>query len=205
MGIYQRRILPWVLHLTMRTKEVTRHRRRVVPAARGRVLEVGFGSGLNLPFYSPEVTTVVGLDPSGELFRIAGKRLRGAPFPVEFVNRTAEDMPFDGGSFDSVVVTWSLCSIPDAARALAEMHRVLRPGGGLIFVEHGLSPEPGVEAWQQRLNPLWRRIAGGCNMNRRIDRLIGEAGFDITHLETGYLLKGPRVLTYTYEGRARRR
>lgn len=204
-GFYDTRVLPWILHLTMKNPEVTRRRQRVVPAARGRVLEVGFGSGLNLAFYSAEVESVVGIDPSAELHRIAAKGIAAARVPVEFVNGPAEDMPFEDGRFDSVLVTWSLCTIAEPMRALAEMRRVLKPTGGLVFVEHGRAPDAGVEAWQRRLNPLWRRMAGGCNMDRRIDALIGDSGFAMERLETGYLDKGPRILTYTYEGTARRR
>ncbi len=204
MGFYQRHVLHWLIHLGMKAREVTRYRKRVIPAARGRVLEVGIGSGLNLPFYSSEVEAVCGLDPSEKLLAMARKAARKAPFGVELVPRPAEDIPFDDKTFDSVVVTWSLCSIPGAPTALGEMRRVLKPGGELIFIEHGLSPEPRIAAWQNRLNPLWNRCAGGCNLNRPMDVLIRAAGFRITRLETGYLLKGPRPLTYHYEGRAGR-
>ncbi len=204
MGFYEKHFLPWLIHLGMKNKEVTRYRKRVIPVARGRVLEVGIGSGLNLPFYSADVEAVYGLDPSEQLLALARKAARKAPFDIEFVPRSAEEIPFDDETFDSVVVTWSLCSIADAPKALGEMRRVLRPDGELIFIEHGLSPEPRVEAWQNRLTPLWSRCAGGCNLNRRIDVLIRAAGFRITRLETGYLLKGPRPLTYHYQGRARR-
>ncbi len=122
---------------------------------------------------------------------------------IELVNRGAEAMPFDDNGFDSVLVTWTLCSIPDVASALAEMRRVLKPDGELIFIEHGLAPEPRVAAWQHRLNPIWSRVAGGCNLDRGIDSLIAAAGFTVTGLETGYLVKGPRPLTYHYKGRAR--
>lgn len=204
MAFYQRHILPWMLHLSMKHKDATRHRARVVPAARGRVLEVGIGSGLNLPFYRSEIEAVYGMDPSDKLLSMARKAAKGASFPVELINRSAEEIPFGDGAFDSVVTTWTLCSIPDASKALSEMRRVLKPDGELIFMEHGLSSEPPVQIWQDRLNPLWRRCAGGCNLNRRIDELIRAAGFAIGHLNTGYLVKGPRPLTYQYEGRAQR-
>ena len=204
MGFYETHVLPWVIHLSMKNREVTRYRKRVIPAARGRVLEVGIGSGLNLPFYSSQVETVCALDPSERLLAMARKAARKASFGIELVARSAEEIPFDDKTFDSVVVTWSLCSIGDAPKALGEMRRVLRPDGELIFIEHGLSSEPRIEAWQNRLNPLWKRCAGGCNLNRPMDVLIRDAGFRITRLETGYLIKGPRPLTYHYEGRARR-
>ncbi len=204
MGFYDRYVLPRLIHLSMRNKEAARHRRRVVPAARGRVLEIGIGSGLNLPFYAAEVTAVHGLDPSGELLSMARKAAGGVPFALEFVEGSAEAIPFDAASFDSVLTTWTLCSIPDASAALGEMRRVLKPGGALIFMEHGRSPERRVEAWQRRLTPLWTRVAGGCHLDRPIDALIRDAGFAIDRLETGYMVKGPRLMTYSYEGRAQR-
>ncbi len=204
MGLYQTYILPRLLHLAMKNREASEQRKRILPAARGRVLEIGIGSGLNLPFYSGEVTSVTGVDPSRELLTMARRVVPAVPFAVALVERGAEDLPFDGCSFDSVVTTWTLCSIPKARDALGEMRRVLKPDGELIFMEHGLSPDRRVSAWQHRLNPLWNRIAGGCNLDRRIDLLVREAGFAISHLETGYLIKGPRPLTYHFEGRANR-
>lgn len=203
MGFYDRYVLPWVLHLAMKKKDVTEWRQRVVPAARGRVLEVGIGSGLNLPFYSSAVEAVWGLDPSAELLRMARKAAGTAPFAIELVNQSAEEIRFDDRHFDSVVTTWTLCSIPDPMRALGEMRRVLKPDGELIFIEHGLAPEPGVARWQRRLGPLWGRVTGGCNLDRDIERIIRGAGFHMTQLETGYLLTGPRPLTYHFTGRAR--
>ena len=204
-GFYQTHILPWGIHLTMKNPEAMRYRRQVVPVAAGRVLEIGFGSGLNLPFYDSGVTALVGVDPSVQLTRLARRSIDQARFPVEVVNSPAEDMRFDDASFDCAVVTWSLCTIPDPIAALTQVRRVLKPEGSLIFVEHGLSPDTDVAAWQGRINPLWRRCAGGCNMNRPIDGLIAESGFRIDRLETGYLVKGPRILSYMYEGVARPR
>jgi ubiquinone/menaquinone biosynthesis C-methylase UbiE len=202
-GFYETRILPWAIHLSMGAREVARHRRRVVPSARGRVLEIGFGSGLNLPFYGPGVSALVGIDPSAPLARLAAPLLSAVPFPVEVVTAPAEDMPFDDASFDSAVVTWSLCSIADPVAALVQVRRVLKPAGALLFIEHGRSSDARIAAWQARLNPVWRRVAGGCNMNRAIDTVLTEGGFRIDRLETGYRVKGPRFLTYTYEGSAR--
>ena len=203
MSFYDRVVLPRLLDFAMRGKEASRYRARVVPAARGRVLEMGIGSGLNLRFYGGDVTAVVGVDPSPEMLRLARPKAAAAPFPVELVNRAGETLPFDDAGFDSVVTTWTLCTIGEPLRALAEMRRVLKPDGELLFVEHGRSPDRGVEAWQDRLNPLWRRIGGGCNLNRRIDELVRAAGFRLARLETGYA-KGPRPMAYIYEGRARR-
>ncbi len=204
MGLYQSYLLPRLLHLAMKNREVSDQRKRILPTARGRVLEVGIGSGLNLPFYSSDVTSVTGVDPSRALLAMAHRAAPAVPFAVELVERGAEDLPFEDRSFDSVVTTWTLCSIAEARDALGEMRRVLKPGGELIFMEHGLSPDRRVAAWQRRLNPLWQRIAGGCNLDRPIDLLVREAGFAIGHLETGYLIKGPRPLTYQFEGRATR-
>jgi len=203
MSFYDRVVLPRLLDFAMRGKEASRYRARVVPAARGRVLEMGIGSGLNLRFYGGDVTAVVGVDPSPEMLRLARPKAAAAPFPVELVNRAGETLPFDDAGFDSVVTTWTLCTIGEPLRALVEMRRVLKPDGELLFVEHGRSPDRGVEAWQDRLNPLWRRIGGGCNLNRRIDELVRAAGFRVARLETGYA-KGPRPMAYIYEGRARR-
>ena len=187
----------------MKSDEVARHRRRVVPAAEGRVLEIGFGFGLNLPFYGPGVTAVVGVDPSAPLARMATTQRDAAPFPVDVVTAPAEEMLLDDASFDSAIVTWSLCTIPDAVAALVQVRRILKPSGRLLFIGHGASPDPRVAVWQGRINPLWRQLAGGCNINRAIDHLVAEAGFRIERLETGCVVKGPKVLTFTYDGSAR--
>ena len=201
MSFYDRWILPWVLDLAMRNKEARRYRERVIPRARGRVLEVGAGSGLNLPFYGNEVDHLFALEPSPELRKMAGRRTKSARFTVEFLDRTAEEIPLERRSVDTVVTTWTLCTIPDPIRALQEMKRVLKPGGVLLFVEHGLAPEPGVQAWQHRLNPLWNRIGGGCNLDRKIDELILQSGFRLAELETEYV-KGLKPMSFTYSGRA---
>ena len=202
MGLYQNYVLPWAINLLMSQDEMARLRRRVVPAARGRVLEVGIGRGLNLPYYGAGVDAVVGVDPMADKLRMASEAAADVPFPVELLDLSAEALPFADGTFDSVVMTWTLCSIVDAPRALAEIRRVLQPGGELIFLEHGLAPESSVAVWQHRLNPLWRRCVGGCNLDRPMETLIRGAGFALGRLETGYLMPGPRPLTYHYEGRA---
>ncbi|MBI2508900.1 MAG: class I SAM-dependent methyltransferase [Betaproteobacteria bacterium] len=201
MNFYDRWVLPWLIELGMRNKEARRYRERVIPQATGRVLEVGVGSGLNLPFYGAGVDHLFALEPSPELRKMAGRKTRGARFAVEFLDRSAEEIPLERASVDTVVTTWTLCTIPEAVRALEEMKRVLKPGGVLLFVEHGLAPEPGVQAWQHRLNPLWNRIGGGCNLNRKIDDLILRSGFRLVELETEYI-KGLKPLSFTYSGRA---
>ncbi len=202
MGFYAKVICPRLIGLAMRHPEARRHRAKVVPEARGRVLEVGIGSALNLPFYSSEVSGLWGIDPSETLLRMARRQTREAPFPVELSLRTGEALGFDDHSFDTVVMTWVLCSTADPAATLTEIARVLKPGGAFLFAEHGLSPEAKVAAWQHRIDPAWTRIAGGCHLNRRIDALISAAGFSFDRLAAAYL-GGPRPWTYTYEGRAR--
>jgi ubiquinone/menaquinone biosynthesis C-methylase UbiE len=202
MGLYERWLLPRLIDLAMRNKEVMRYRRKLVPAAAGSVLEIGAGSGLNLPIYGPQVHRLHALDPSASLLRMARRKVSGLGFPVELVQGSAAQIPLADGSVDTVVSTWTLCSIADVAKALRELRRVLKPGGSLLFVEHGRAPDAGVARWQDRIEPVWKPLAGGCHLTRRIDRLIAEAGFEVDELENEYL-KGPRPMTYTYCGRAR--
>jgi ubiquinone/menaquinone biosynthesis C-methylase UbiE len=202
MSFYQRYIIPRLTHLAMRQKQLLPFRQRLVGAAEGRVLEIGIGSGLNLPLYGGAVTSVIGLEPSPELLRMARERVSAAPTPVTLLEASAETIPLDGASIDTVVTTWALCTIPDAARALAEIRRVLKPAGALLFVEHGRAPEPGVARWQDRLDPLWSRIAGGCHINRKMDDLISGNGFRIEAIDNARL-PGPRTHNFLYEGRAR--
>jgi ubiquinone/menaquinone biosynthesis C-methylase UbiE len=201
-GVYERWVLPKLIDLAMRNKQVTRYRGKTIPAATGRVLEIGAGSGLNLRFYGGRVQHLYALDPSARLLQMAGKKRPVAAFPVEYLEASAEDVPLDSRSIDTVVSTWTLCSVPNAGRALREARRVLKPGGLLLFTEHGFAPDPGVQAWQRRLDPLWTRLAGGCHLDRKIDQLIRDAGFEIAEMTNEYL-KGPRPITYTYSGQAR--
>ncbi len=198
MGIYDKYILPRLLNVAMKSPEFGQLRRRLVPLAEGRVLELGIGSGLNLPFYQKGVR-IVGVDPSLELQQYAREVARESGTDVEFIADSAENLPLEDNSFDSAVITWTLCTIPDQHAALAEVRRVLKPGGKLIFAEHGRSPDPAVERWQHRLNPAWRVIGGGCNLNRRPDESLLRAGFVFDELEEGYL-EGPRWATYNYRG-----
>jgi ubiquinone/menaquinone biosynthesis C-methylase UbiE len=204
MGIYQKWIVPRLVDVAMRNRAATRYRSLIVPKACGAVLEIGFGSGLNLPFYGAGVEHLYGLDPSGELLAMAWKKARAVAFPVDFLAHASEEIPLDDSSVDTVVMTWTLCSVADPVKALKEVRRVIKSGGTLLFVEHGLSPESRVQAWQQRLNPLWRKLTGGCNLNRKMDQLIRTAGFDLAELKTEYA-QGPRPLTYMYSGQARPR
>ena len=203
MGLYAKHALPPFIDVAMRNPETTRLRAEWLPRARGVVLEVGIGSGLNLPFYSAEVRRVYGVDPSIELQRMARARLAANPIEVEFFTQSAETpLPLPEASVDTAVLTWTLCSIPNATDALRQIKRALRPKGQLIFLEHGRAPDRRVCAWQDRLTPVWKHIAGGCHLNRKIDDLIKSAGFRIVELTTSYL-PGPRPMTYTYQGLAR--
>jgi SAM-dependent methyltransferase len=201
VGLYASWVLPRILDLAMRNQALDRYRRETIGAARGLVLEIGVGSGLNLPLYSRAVDRVYALDPSLELLSFARERARAAIVPVSLVHASAQQIPFSASVFDTVVMTWTLCSIPDPALALTEMRRVLRPEGRLLFVEHGLSPDPRIAGWQRRLTPCWSWLSGGCHLNRKTDDLLSAAGFDIKNLETGYM-KGPRPFTFMYEGSA---
>ena len=186
----------------MRNRECARLRADWIPRAEGEVLEVGVGSGLNLSFYSSEVQRVYGVDPSIKLQGMARKRAAAGSVPVEFLSQSADQpLPLNPASIDTVVVTWTLCSIPNAPEALKQMKRVLKAGGHLIFLEHGRAPDARVAVWQDRLTPVWRRVAGGCHLNRKVDELITAAGFQIVELRMGYLA-GPRPMTYTYQGLA---
>ena len=203
MGLYAKHVLPRFIDLSMRNRETARVRAEWVPHARGDVLEVGIGSGLNLPLYSSAVRRVYGVDPSLELQKMARQRIPGQIIKVEFLSQSAEEtLPLSDKSIDTVVITWTLCSISDPTKALRQMKRVLKPDGRLIFVEHGRAPDSVVAVWQDRLTPIWKRIGGGCHLNRKIDALLIEAGFAIDELRTTYL-PGPKPMTFTYQGFAR--
>jgi len=199
MDFYERWILPPLLDLVMRRKDLTKYRRAAVVAARGRVLEIGVGSGLNFALYGKQVEFVYGIDPSPRLLSIARRRAAASGVPVELLLGSATAIPLADNVIDTIVMTWTLCSIPDPLAALREMRRVLKPNGNLCFVEHGLSPEPSVERWQHRLTPPWRCIAGGCHLDRKMDDLIRQSGFDLTDLHQEYA-PGPRAMSYMYQG-----
>jgi ubiquinone/menaquinone biosynthesis C-methylase UbiE len=201
MGIYRDRFLPYLIHLAMRRRDLAPYRQRVISGAEGQVLEIGIGSGLNLPFYAARVERVIGLEPSARLLAMARGAGRQASAAVDLLEGSAEAIPLEDASVDTVVMCWTLCSIPNALDALREMRRVLRPSGRLLFVEHGRAPDPGVRWWQDRLTPVWKRVAGGCHLNREIGGLIEGAGFRIERLDTGYMY-GPNPLAFMYEGSA---
>jgi ubiquinone/menaquinone biosynthesis C-methylase UbiE len=198
---YREWLLPRLIAWVMRAPDLDGYRGRLVPRARGVVLDLGIGSGLNLPLYGPAVQRVIGLDPSADLLRRAGEAATEASCPVHLLRATAEAIPLRDGSVDTVVMTWTLCSLGDARAGLAEARRVLRPGGELVFVEHGLAPEPVVARWQHRLDPLWVRVS--CHLDNPVERLIAEAGFEILEARSGYLGRGPKLLTFMTEGIAR--
>lgn len=200
MAFYSKYVLPRLIDLAMRNQDASRLRAECVPHAQGDVLEIGIGSGLNLPFYSSQVGHVYGIDPSIELQQMAAKKASDLPFEVTLFHQSAEEsFPVPNSSIDTIVMTWSLCSIPDPTTALQQMKRVLKPDGRVIFVEHGRSPDISVVKWQDRITPLWKHITGGCHLNRKIDDLIRAAGFHTTEQREFYL-PGPRPMTYTYQG-----
>jgi ubiquinone/menaquinone biosynthesis C-methylase UbiE len=204
MGFYSDRVLPVFVDLSMRNHMLRPYRQRTTGAAEGRVLDIGIGSGLNLPFYGPHADEILGLEPSRPLLARASKNADLAQRPVQLIEGSAEAIPLDDRSIDTVVMTWTGCSIPDIHSALGEIRRVLRPGGRLLFIEHGRSPDPRVQVWQDRLTPLWRRVARGCHLNRKVDDIVQGSGFAIERLETGYI-HGPKVMTFLYEGVAKPR
>ncbi|MDQ6613818.1 MAG: class I SAM-dependent methyltransferase [Actinomycetota bacterium] len=199
MGFYNDQVVPRFTDLVMSRRELTPIRARVTASLNGDVLEVGFGSGLNVAHYPPMVTRVLAVDPATAGRKLAAKRLASSPVPVEYVGLDGQVLPLESSSVDHVLSTWTLCSIPDVDRALSEIRRVLRPGGSFHFVEHGHSPDDKVAGWQDRLTPLQRRVAGGCHLNRPMDQLILQSGLELIRLDN-YYAKGPRPFGYMFEG-----
>ncbi len=203
MSFYENRVLPHLINFACSTKPNQKQREKIVPLAEGDVLEIGFGSGLNLPFYDTQrVRKIWGLEPSEGMRRKAQPMIDASDLDVAFIDLPGESIPLEAKSVDTVLVTYSLCTIPDAIAALEGMRRVLKPGGSLLFCEHGIAPDESVRRWQGRLNPTWSRVAGGCNMNRDIPELITTGGFEITADERMYI-PGLKILGYNYWGRAK--
>jgi len=202
MGLYEKYVLPKVIHFACSMKPMMKQRSKVVPQAEGRVLEIGIGSGLNLSYYDADrVEKVIGLDPSAEMNKIARKAVDNAPVEVEFLQLPGEEIPLDTDSVDSILMTYTLCTIPDATAALRQMSRVLKPGGRLIFCEHGAAPDADVRRWQDRVNSMWGRFTGGCHLNREIPDLISEGGFRVDELDTMYV-PGWKPICFNYWGSA---
>ncbi|HET7202305.1 MAG TPA: class I SAM-dependent methyltransferase [Steroidobacteraceae bacterium] len=204
MGLYHHCVFPYVLDLAMSSEVLRKPRQRTLARASGRILEIGFGTGMNLQHYPPDVERIEAIDPDVDLDRFSLPRIAASTIDVDFHHLNAEKLPFAKASFDTVVCTLTLCSIPDVAHALAEVRRVLRRGGQFLFLEHGLSPDPAVARWQHRLTPLQRRLGGGCHLNRDTARLVAASGLRAGQLAHYYLKRVPRLLGYMSEGRATR-
>ncbi|MDT7569934.1 MAG: hypothetical protein QOE05_108 [Actinomycetota bacterium] len=202
MSFYGERVLPRIVNVVMNTKQTRLIRERVCSDLAGDVVEIGFGTGHNLPFLPPTVRSLRAVEPAGLGVELAKQRIATASFPVQVVGLDGQDLPLEDASADAVLCTWSLCTIPDPVAAVREMRRVLRPGGRLHFVEHGRAPDESVRRWQDRLNGVQRRMAGGCHLNRDIPAILTEGGMSITDLDTFYGKGEPKAYGYLYEGRA---
>ena len=204
MKLFDKYVVPRLLNFCCGLKPHRYQRKKVVHLAEGEILEVGIGSGLNLPYYeASRVKKIWGLDPSEELHDMAKKVASGLDLNVEFLLNSAEEIPLLDGSVDTALITYTLCSIPEVEEAIKEIKRVIKPGGAMIFCEHGKAPDASTRKWQERINPYWKKISGGCNINRDIPNLIESAGFSISQLETMYLPGTPKILGYNYWGSAR--
>ena len=203
MGLYEKHVLPRLIGAACGTKPILKQREKVVPYCEGRVLEIGMGTGHNLEFYDPgKVDMVFGLEPAPDMVKRAKPLADKVPFDVEFIDLPGEEIPLDDNSVDTVLLTYTLCTIPDTLKAMQNMRRVLKPGGKLLFSEHGSAPDAAVEKWQNRLNGVWGKLFGGCNINRKIPTLIEEGGFNITDLDEMYVPSTPKIAGYTYWGAA---
>ena len=204
MSFYEKYILPRFLNCACASEPITYQRKKVVPLAEGKILEVGIGSGLNLPFYEKsKIEEIWGIDPSEELNIMAKKVAIEEGMNVNFITSSAEDIPFPNDYFDTVLITYTMCTIPSVLQANKEIRRVLKRSGKMIFCEHGVSPDENIKKWQKRLNFIWGKIAGGCNINRNIPKLIKSSGFKIVKMDEMYLPKTPRIAGYNYWGYAK--
>lgn len=203
MSFYEKYILPRFLNCACASEPITYQRKKVVPLAEGKILEVGIGSGLNLPFYNKsKIIEIWGIDPSEELNAMAKRVATEENINVKFITSSAEDIPFPNNYFDTVLITYTMCTIPSVLKANEEMRRVLKSGGKMIFCEHGVSPDESIKKWQKRLNSIWGKIAGGCNINRDIPMLTKSSGFKIVMMDEMYLPKTPKIAGYNYWGYA---
>ena len=203
MSLYEEYVLPKFLNCACGSKPVARQREKVVPLAEGKVLEIGIGSGLNLPFYDKtKVDEIWGLDPSEELSEMARAVAIQEGMEVNFISSGAEEIPLPDDHFDSVLITYTMCTIPEVMRANTEIRRVLKNQGKMIFCEHGAAPDDNIRKWQKRINPFWGKIAGGCNIDRNIPSLIQDSGFDIIEIEEMYLPNTPKIAGYNFWGYA---
>jgi ubiquinone/menaquinone biosynthesis C-methylase UbiE len=202
MGIYQRHFLPHLLDCACATKPIRKQREKIIPLAHGHIVEIGIGSGHNLPYYEQDnVEKLIGIDPDEYVWKRAKKKREGFLKPLERLGLSGENIPLEDRTADTVVVTYSLCTIPDPVAALKEMRRILKPEGKLLFCEHGMAPDDNVRKWQNRIDPMWSKIAGGCHSGRNIPDLLSQAGFTIDELNQDYI-PGPKVLSYNYWGSA---
>ncbi|MEE2566534.1 class I SAM-dependent methyltransferase [Hyphobacterium marinum] len=204
MSFWSNTILPNLIGGACSTSPIMKQRAKIVPDADGVVVEIGMGAAPNLPLYDPSrVQTVIGVEPSPGLRKKAIRAIAGQSLDIELIDARAENLPLETGKADTIVLTYTLCSLPDVDGAFAEMRRILKPGGRLLFCEHGAAPDAGVLKWQRRLEPVWKRCAGGCHLARQIDRLITEGGFRINHLDAAYMPKTPKIVGFDYIGSAR--
>ena len=205
MGFYEKYILPKFLNCACGTKPINYQREKIVPLAKGIVLDIGIGSGLNIPFYNKSnIEHLYGLDPSEELLKIAKPLAKKNELEIEFLQCGAEAIPLPDQSIDTVLITYTMCTIPDIKLSNSEIMRVLKPEGQLLFCEHGLAPDKNIAKWQRRINPIWSKIAGGCNLNRDIPKLITSSGFKISNMEEMYLPSTPKFAGYNYWGVAKK-
>jgi len=203
MGIYEKYILPRFLNCACSSKPITYQRKKVTPLAEGKILEVGIGSGLNLPFYNKsKIIELWGIDPSKELNIMAKNFAKREGLNVNFITSSAEEIPLPNNYFDTVLITYTMCTIPEVIKANNEIRRVLKNDGKLIFCEHGLSPDQNIKKWQNIINKFWSKIAGGCNINRNIPELIKKSGFRVVEIEEMYIPKTPKIAGYNYWGYA---